>query len=160
MPKLSSILTYHVIRYIILKDSYIYAIFIFLFFTIIVIVTIVFIIFVIFPINHSGAVKADTVMTLDGKQAKTVNGADVTIKILADGGVKIDSANVVSTDIMCDNGVIHVIDNVLLPALAQPKEKKEEDLTKAEIEAKYNTGRKLSKVRLLLSLLSTLSLSS
>lgn len=108
VPKLSSILTYHVI---------------------------------------SGAVKADTVMTLDGKQAKTVNGADVTIKILADGGVKIDSANVVSTDIMCDNGVIHVIDNVLLPALAQPKEKKEEDLTKAEIEAKYNTGRKLSKPR-------------
>jgi len=107
IPKLSSILTYHVI---------------------------------------SGAVKAETVMTLDGKQAKTVNGADVTIKIV-DGSVKIDGANVVSTDIICDNGVIHVIDSVLLPALAQPKEKRDEDMTKAEIEAKYNTGRKLYKPR-------------
>ena len=93
----------------------------------------------------SGAVKAETVMTLDGKQAKTVNGADVTIKVV-DGSVKIDGANVVSTDIICDNGVIHVIDSVLLPALAQPKEKRDEDMTKAEIEAKYNTGRKLYKV--------------
>ena len=89
--------------------------------------------------------KAETVMTLDGKQATTVNGADVTISV-KDGKVKLDAAEVISTDIICDNGVIHVIDQVLLPSLAKPPAKNEEDMTKAEIEAKYNTGRKLFKV--------------
>ena len=84
-------------------------------------------------------------MTLDGKQATTVNGADVTISV-NDGKVKLDAAEVISTDIICDNGVIHVIDQVLLPSLAKPPAKNEEDMTKAEIEAKYNTGRKLFKV--------------
>ncbi len=47
-------------------------------------------------------------------EAKTVNGKDV--KIMAEGGkVMVDNANVVSTDIACSNGVIHVIDSVLLP---------------------------------------------
>ena len=46
--------------------------------------------------------------------AKTVNGSDVTIKV-ADSGVSIDNANVVKTDIKASNGVIHVIDSVILP---------------------------------------------
>ena len=47
-------------------------------------------------------------------EAKTVNGQDV--KIMVDGGkVMADNANVVQTDIQCTNGVIHVIDTVLLP---------------------------------------------
>ena len=46
--------------------------------------------------------------------AKTVNGQEV--KIMAEGGkVMVDNANVVKTDIACSNGVIHVIDAVLLP---------------------------------------------
>ena len=60
----------------------------------------------------SGKVMASQVVKLH--EAKTVNGQDV--KIMADGGkVMADNANVVQTDIQCTNGVIHVIDTVLLP---------------------------------------------
>src|SRR5690242_5328750 len=46
--------------------------------------------------------------------AKTVNGKSV--KIMAhDGKVMVDNANVIKTDIQCSNGVIHVIDSVILP---------------------------------------------
>ena len=37
------------------------------------------------------------------------------IKIDTKKGVKVDDANVIKTDIVCDNGVIHVIDAVILP---------------------------------------------
>ena len=46
--------------------------------------------------------------------AATVNGKLVEVKV-ADGKVHINGATVVSADIVCDNGVIHVIDSVLLP---------------------------------------------
>jgi uncharacterized surface protein with fasciclin (FAS1) repeats len=58
---------------------------------------------------------AADVMGLNGKSAKTVNGADV--KISTDDGVKLNgTSKVVKTDIECTNGVIHVIDTVILPA--------------------------------------------
>ena len=47
------------------------------------------------------------------KNAKTVNGKELTID--SDNGVKIDDATVIKTDIECSNGVIHIIDSVLLP---------------------------------------------
>ena len=51
-------------------------------------------------------VKAGPVMTVEGSNATvTVDG----------GTVKIDDANVVQTDVMASNGVIHVIDTVLIP---------------------------------------------
>jgi len=76
IPKLKSILTYHVV---------------------------------------AGKVMAADVMGLNGKSAKTVNGADV--KISTDDGVKLNgTSKVVKTDIECTNGVIHVIDTVILPA--------------------------------------------
>jgi uncharacterized surface protein with fasciclin (FAS1) repeats len=60
----------------------------------------------------AGKVMANDVVKLH--EAKTVNGQDV--KIMVDGGkVMADNANVVKTDIQCTNGVIHVIDTVLLP---------------------------------------------
>ncbi len=60
----------------------------------------------------SGKVMAKDVVKLT--EAKTVNGKSV--KVMAKGGkVMVDSANVVKTDIQCSNGVIHVIDSVLLP---------------------------------------------
>ncbi len=63
----------------------------------------------------AGKVMAADVMTMDGKTAATVNGA--LLKISTTGGVKLNgSVNVVATDIACTNGVIHVIDSVLLPA--------------------------------------------
>lgn len=63
----------------------------------------------------AGKVMAADVMKMDGKTAATVNGA--LLKISTAGGVKLNSEiNVVKTDIECSNGVIHVIDSVLLPS--------------------------------------------
>lgn len=59
-----------------------------------------------------GKVMASDVVKLE--KATTVQGSDVQIKV-KDGGVKVDGANVVKTDIACSNGVIHVIDAVILP---------------------------------------------
>ncbi len=59
-----------------------------------------------------GKVMAKDVVKLH--DAKTVNGKGVQIKAYA-GKVTVDNANVVKTDIQCSNGVIHVIDSVLLP---------------------------------------------
>ncbi len=59
-----------------------------------------------------GKVMAADVVKL--KEAKTVQGQSV--KIVVEGGkVKVDAANVVKTDIETSNGVIHVIDAVILP---------------------------------------------
>ena len=59
-----------------------------------------------------GTVMAKDVSGL--KSAQTVNGQELTISA-KDGKVMIDAANVVKTDIVCANGVIHVIDSVVLP---------------------------------------------
>ena len=61
----------------------------------------------------AGKVKSADVVRLTG--AKTVQGQQVDIKV-ADGKVMVDGANVVKTDIETSNGVIHVIDSVILPA--------------------------------------------
>ena len=62
----------------------------------------------------SGKVMAADVMKLDGKSAKTVNGAE--LNIATQGGVKLNSnVHVTKTDIECSNGVIHVVDAVLMP---------------------------------------------
>jgi uncharacterized surface protein with fasciclin (FAS1) repeats len=47
-------------------------------------------------------------------QAKTANGQNVEIKV-TDGAVMVDNARVIKTDIAANNGVIHVIDTVILP---------------------------------------------
>ena len=61
-------------------------------------------------------VVAGKVMAADVKtmEVKTVNGKELDIKV-ADGHVTVDSAKVVKTDLAASNGVIHVIDTVLLP---------------------------------------------
>jgi uncharacterized surface protein with fasciclin (FAS1) repeats len=46
--------------------------------------------------------------------AQTVNGESLRIKV-DDGTVMVDNAKVTKTDILCSNGVIHVIDSVMLP---------------------------------------------
>jgi len=60
----------------------------------------------------AGKVMAKDVVKLH--TAKTVNGQQVTVKSEM-GSVMIDNAKVVKTDILCTNGVIHVIDSVILP---------------------------------------------
>jgi len=72
LPKLKSILTYHVV---------------------------------------AGKVTAADVMKLTS--AKTVQGQSVTFQ--TNGGVKVNGANVVTADVKADNGIIHVIDSVILP---------------------------------------------
>jgi uncharacterized surface protein with fasciclin (FAS1) repeats len=49
----------------------------------------------------------------DGMMAETVEGSSITIG--TEGGVTVDGANVVAADIEASNGVIHVIDAVILP---------------------------------------------
>ena len=60
----------------------------------------------------SGNVMASDVVKLSS--AKTVNGQEVTIMV-KDGKVMVDNATVIKTDIKCSNGVIHVIDSVIIP---------------------------------------------
>ena len=62
----------------------------------------------------SGKVMAADVMKMDSQSAKTVNGAE--LKIGTQGGVKLNgNVHVTKTDIDCTNGVIHVVDSVLMP---------------------------------------------
>jgi len=60
----------------------------------------------------AGKLMASDVVKLDA--AKTVQGKEITI-VAKDGKVTINGINVIETDIACKNGVIHVIDAVLLP---------------------------------------------
>jgi uncharacterized surface protein with fasciclin (FAS1) repeats len=62
-----------------------------------------------------GAVMAAQVITMNGQEAKTVNGQAVKITVRG-GAVTVGAAKVVTTDIKATNGVIHVIDSVMLPA--------------------------------------------
>ena len=61
----------------------------------------------------SGKVAAAQVVKLNA--AATVNGQRVDIKV-EDGQVRVDQATVVKADIHCSNGIIHVVDQVLLPS--------------------------------------------
>ncbi|MEL7497812.1 MAG: fasciclin domain-containing protein [Planctomycetota bacterium] len=59
-----------------------------------------------------GRVAAADVVKLNS--AKTVNGSEVSIKV-ENGTVMVDNAKVVATDIDCGNGIIHIIDSVIMP---------------------------------------------
>ena len=61
---------------------------------------------------HAGKLMAADVVK--AKTIKTVNGAELTVT-LKDKDVMIDKSKVTKTDIGCTNGVIHVIDTVLIP---------------------------------------------
>jgi uncharacterized surface protein with fasciclin (FAS1) repeats len=63
-------------------------------------------------------VVAGKVMSTDlteGMKAATVNGAEITITL--DGGAKVNGATISTADIVASNGVIHVIDSVILPPM-------------------------------------------
>ena len=61
-------------------------------------------------------VVAGKVMAADVKtmMAKTVNGKSLDVKV-TDGAVTVDNAKVIKTDVAASNGVIHVIDTVVMP---------------------------------------------
>jgi uncharacterized surface protein with fasciclin (FAS1) repeats len=60
-------------------------------------------------------VVAGEVLAKDVKagKVKSVQGSEITVATM--GGVTVDNAKVTATDIVADNGVIHVIDTVILP---------------------------------------------
>lgn len=66
-----------------------------------------------------GKVVAADVLKLNGKEAKTLQGGKV--KVRTSGGVMVDNARVLKTDVMATNGVIHVIDTVLMPKMGEKK---------------------------------------
>ena len=68
-----------------------------------------------------GRVVAGDIVRANGAMPRTVNGATVDVAV-RDGKVYVNGAQVVSADVMASNGVIHVIDTVLIPAPA-PAEK-------------------------------------
>jgi uncharacterized surface protein with fasciclin (FAS1) repeats len=61
-----------------------------------------------------GDVRSDDLAQID--EAPTVEGSVLAIES-ADGKIKVNDANVLKMDILTDNGVIHVIDSVLMPAM-------------------------------------------
>lgn len=68
----------------------------------------------------SGEVMAKDVAGMDGQEVETVNGANLKIGVGANGEVTLTDAkgntvNVTKTDIKASNGVVHVIDGVLMP---------------------------------------------
>ena len=68
----------------------------------------------------AGEVMASQVVGMDGEKVKTVQGGSLTVKV-ADGKVSLTDAagntvNVIKTDVTASNGVIHVIDGVLMPS--------------------------------------------
>lgn len=67
----------------------------------------------------AGEVMAADVIKLNGQKVKTVQGAELTVEVVGDKVALVDVAgnrvNVVTTDVKASNGVIHVIDGVLMP---------------------------------------------
>jgi len=66
----------------------------------------------------SGEVLAKDVVKLD--KAKSVQGEEITVKV-KDNDVMVDNAKVLKTDIKASNGVIHVIDSVIMPPSCSKK---------------------------------------
>ncbi|QGU04538.1 fasciclin domain-containing protein [Corynebacterium comes] len=68
-----------------------------------------------------GEVMAADVLEMDGESVQTVQGAELTIEVEGDQVTLVDNSgnrvNVVDTDVDASNGVIHVLDAVLLPTL-------------------------------------------
>jgi uncharacterized surface protein with fasciclin (FAS1) repeats len=62
----------------------------------------------------SGDVRSDDLVQID--EAPTVEGSVLAIES-TNGKIKVNDATVLQTDILTDNGVIHVIDKVLIPAI-------------------------------------------
>merc|ERR1712178_306672 len=66
------------------------------------------------PENKDKLIKILTYHVVSGK-VKTVEGDDIDVKV-SNAGVKVDDANVIIPDILASNGVIHVIDSVIIPS--------------------------------------------
>ena len=68
----------------------------------------------IFLQYHVYAGSVDAASVTDGMTATMLNGDDATFTV-TDGNVMINDANVTTADVLASNGIIHVIDKVLMP---------------------------------------------
>ncbi|MCF2149864.1 fasciclin domain-containing protein [Desmonostoc muscorum LEGE 12446] len=66
----------------------------------------------------SGDVRSDDLVQIN--EAQTLEGSIVAIESV-NGKIKVNDANVIKTDVLTDNGVIHIIDAVLMPAMVAGK---------------------------------------
>lgn len=62
----------------------------------------------------AGKILAADAIAADGTEVETVNGDTIAVSVV-DGNVMIDGATVTSADLEAQNGVVHVIDSVILP---------------------------------------------
>jgi len=62
----------------------------------------------------AGEVDAAAAIAADGTEVATVNGDTIAVSVV-DGSVMIDGATVVTPDLKAGNGIVHVIDSVILP---------------------------------------------
>ena len=67
----------------------------------------------------SGDVRSEDLLQIN--EAETLEGSIVAIESANGKKIKVNNANVVKTDILTDNGVIHIIDAVLMPAMVAGK---------------------------------------
>lgn len=86
-----------------------------------------------------GQVLAADVVGLDGQSVETVGGAAVMITVAGDV-VMIDDAQVVTPDIVTSNGVIHVIDTVLIPTSDEAADGAAEDASEADASGDAESG--------------------
>ncbi|MYJ31318.1 MAG: fasciclin domain-containing protein [Acidimicrobiia bacterium] len=85
------------------------------------------------------AAPAEVVVTLDGQSVATVGGAVVSIAV--DGGmVMVNDATVVTADIEASNGIIHVIDTVLIPPAEESAEEMVEEPVEESVEEPAAAG--------------------
>ena len=83
----------------------------------------------------SGAIMAADVVNMTS--IPTLQGGELTVEV-TDEGVKVGGANVTARDIVCSNGVIHVIDAVLRPPAEEETEEMGEEMT-VEVEEPMET---------------------
>jgi len=62
----------------------------------------------------AGEIDAAAAIAADGTEVETVNGDTIEVSVV-DGNVMIDGATVVTADLKAGNGIVHVIDSVILP---------------------------------------------
>lgn len=82
----------------------------------------------LYHVIAGSAVDAATAISLSGSSVTTANGDDIKL-VVRDGSLFINEAKVTATDINASNGVVHVIDAVLLPPAAAPEPPVEEPAT-------------------------------
>ena len=69
-------------------------------------------------LNHAAPVVLNSIDLATTSTAKTMAGQDLTIRSL-DGKLMIGPSTVIESDYKCSNGVLHVIDKILLPGLTR-----------------------------------------